>query len=214
MYTESLSERRGLELLTPADKQIYSVGISTAGLAEVRMAQESAERHIIATTIDAIGLNGVEQLIESHDLKKQIEAKLEDVRKPLSYGDETFDFIYARLVLHYLSKQQLEAALRELYRVLKKGGKLFVVVRSTECIEQDLLPPDPQSGLSTYTLNGKTLKRYFHTPESITRFLKEARFDVLHTKTYEERLCSDFGRTQLSPRPDALIEVFCSKLSQ
>jgi SAM-dependent methyltransferase len=126
----SISEEHGIALLSRKDLAVYSVGISTGGSAEIRMAKGNPSRHIIATTIDREGLDFAVQCIHQHGLDSRIEAKFEDVSQPLPYPNGTFDYIYARLVLHYLARAELEIALRELHRVLKPSGKLFIVVRS------------------------------------------------------------------------------------
>ncbi len=128
---ESISERNGIDFLCPTDKKIYSVGISIGGLAEIKMTQSDRQRHIIATTID---LAGAERIRES-GLSDEIEVKIEDVSQPLPYPNCHFDYIYARLVLHYLAKDALTSALAELYRILRTEGKIFIVVRSVDCLE-------------------------------------------------------------------------------
>ena len=39
----SISERNGIDFLSPTDKKIYSVGISTGGLTEIKMAQSDRQ---------------------------------------------------------------------------------------------------------------------------------------------------------------------------
>ncbi len=137
-----------------------------------------------------------------------------DVQWLKLFNDDSFDFIYARLVLHYLPKTELVQALSELHRVLKDGGKLFVVVRSSTCYEAtsknaifDLL-----TGLTTYTSNdGNSYSRFFHTENAIQEYLNASGFTIQYVKSYEEQLCIDFQRTQLSNYIDSLIEVLSFK---
>src|SRR5262245_49451875 len=147
----SVSEDNGIAALDSSDLKVYSVGISTGGAAEMRMAKALPTRHIIATTVDEEGVEYAKKCIKQEGLEEQIMVKLEDVSKPLPYTDGHFDFIYARLVLHYLSKQALDKALTELRRVLKPNGRMFVVVRSTE--SDDAKAPDgtfdPETNLTT-----------------------------------------------------------------
>jgi ubiquinone/menaquinone biosynthesis C-methylase UbiE len=210
----SISESNGLAVLEEADQRIYSVGISTGGTAEMRMALSSKTRRIIATTIDEGGAAFAREEIEKAGLSGQIQVKLEDVAKPLPYADGYFDFVYARLVLHYLPKESLEQALGELHRVLKTRGRLFVAVRSAECFEVKCSSAlyDPDTGMTTYMSNGHSYSRYFHSKDSIQNFLKSFNFSVQHVKMYDEQLCIDFQRTQPSACKDALIEVLASKL--
>lgn len=215
----STSEDHGIELLTTTDKNILSVGISTGGVAEIRMATADPERHIVATTIDAKGLAFAEKYIAEQKLENQIETKLEDVSEPLSYADESFDYIYARLVLHYLPKEKLESTLLELRRILKPGGKLYVVVRSTKCPDATAegAEYDPVTHLTTHTAIDKktggtySYSRYFHTEESIRDYVTNAGFGVEYVKSYDEQLYVDFMRTELSDNTDNVIELLAVK---
>jgi HAD superfamily hydrolase (TIGR01509 family) len=214
----SQSEEHGLAALRNSDLEIYSVGISTGGAAEMRMAQANPERHIIATTIDESGLEDTRAAISRANLQSQIEAKLEDVSKPLPYPPSNFDFIYARLVLHYLPRQTLLEALSELHRVLKPGGRLYVVVRSTASTDAKAKSAvvDPATGLTAYRQHnpaGKlvTNRRFFHTEQSIGDFVREAGFRIKYLKSYDETLYMDYNRTAVSKNRDSLIELTAVK---
>lgn len=210
---ESISERNGINFLSPTDKKVYSVGISTGGLAEIKMARSDRKRHIIATTVDLAGAEYAKQCIRESGLSDQIEVKIEDVSQPLPYPDCHFDYLYARLVLHYLDKDALTSALTELYRILQTEGKLFIVVRSVDCVEASDKAArfDALTGLTTYSSGGKSYSRYFHSKESIKNSLSLAGFAIEHMDAYQEQLCVDFHRTQLSSQIDSLIEVLATK---
>lgn len=209
----STSENNGIALLKDSDLRIYSVGISTAGSAEIRMALLNPKRQIIATTIDQVGALAAQNKIDAAGLSAQIEIRLEDIRSPLPYPEGHFDFIYARLVLHYLSKVDLTKALHELHRILKVGGKLFVVVRSHECLDAKSSNAtfDPESGMTHYRSGGNSYSRYFHSEESIQNHLLSSNFSICTLKSYEEQLCTDFERKQPSSQVDLLIETLVTK---
>lgn len=215
----SISEDHGIAALTDKDLNVLSVGISTGGVAEIRMAEANPQRHITATTIDEKGVDFAKKYIAEKHLENQIEAKLEDVSEPLPYIDGAFDFIYARLVLHYLPKAKLASTLAELHRVLKEGGKLYIVVRSTDC--PDAKRPDihfdPETNLTSCSfIDEKTgrnvsYSRFFHSVESISQYVTEAGFGIEYTKAYDEQLYIDFMRTELSPLADNVIELLAAK---
>lgn len=209
----SISENNGIRFLDGSCRKIYSVGISTGGVAEMRMAREDTKRHITATTIDLKGVAYAKQRIHEQGLAEQIDVKVEDVAKPLPYKQGAFDYVYARLVLHYLEKEALLRALKELYRILRVGGRIFVVVRSTKCPEaQDKQAMyDATSCMTTYTSGGHAYSRYFHTERSIQEALILAGFSIEHTSAYDEQLCVDFERTQKARHIDHLIEVLAIK---
>ena len=200
------------------DLDVYSVGISTRGVAEVRMAQANPKSHIIATSIDPSGLQVAEQYIKARNFESRITLKLEDVSGHLSYHDDTFDFIYARLILHYLSKSDLINTLGELYRVTRSGGRIFAVVRSVE--SHDAKRPnattDAKTMLTTYTFTNpvtgtEQASRYFHTEDSIKSYLQQAGFTPNYVKTITEQIYLDFARTQPASQPDRVIEVLATK---
>lgn len=215
----SASEENGLSKLRSSDKVIFSPGISTAGFAEIRMAEVDPERKIIATTIDQKGLDFAKEVIKQTGFEHQIETKIEDLSGEWKYSNEYFDFIYARLVLHYLSFQDLNKVLKKFYNSLKPTGKLFVVVRSIKNVNQD----DPNvkfdsttkfTTVTYYSQDGTiegSSKRYFHTAESITSHLEDCGFIVEEIKEYQERLYKDFMRMEISPVEDYIIELLCSK---
>jgi ubiquinone/menaquinone biosynthesis C-methylase UbiE len=216
--TFSISEEHGLAAIPENSKLIYSVGVSTAGAAELRMADGHPERHIIATTIDEAGVQHVTERVQASGNSGQLEIKLEDVGKPLPYPENHFDYIYARLVLHYLPKQDLPAAVAELKRVLKPGGKLFVVVRSDKTPDavRDTSTFDPATGLTDY-IDPYThkvpvhKKRMFHSQGGISQFLSDAGFAIERATSYEERLFGDFNRTIQAEHFDNLVEVLAVK---
>lgn len=45
----------------------------------------------------------------------------------LSYADASFDRVFATLLLHHLTRQDKQQAIREAFRVLKPGGELHVL---------------------------------------------------------------------------------------
>lgn len=122
--------------------------------------------------------------------------------------------------MHYLSNQQLEFALTEIYRILKENGKLFVVVRSQNAWEAKLdgTTYDPETGFTkhpdirTYkTENVKYCYRRLHTEESIKEFLEKAGFSVEYAKVYDEYLSPDFNRAKMNDKASELIEVLAIK---
>lgn len=213
----SVSENHGIDLLTEHDLHVYSVGISTGGIAEIRMA-EGTQRHIVATTIDKNGLEYARERIYEEGFSEQIELKYEDISDPLPYDDNYFDYAYARLVLHYLPKDELDHALSGLYRVLRPGGRLFAVVRSDAC-EHAHMPDsafDPITRLTEYTETNqdgstKRLKRQFMSQEALSAYVISAGFEVEYVTSFDEHLFKDFMRTVPDTRTDNLVELLAKK---
>ena len=219
-FKPSKSEENGINLITANDLNILSIGISTAGSAEIKMAEKNRNSHIIATTIDKEGLNYTKNIIEQYGLSERIETKLEDISEKMPYNDEFFDFVYARLVLHYLDNENLTNALKEIKRVMKKHGRLYIVVRSRDEWEAKLegASYDENTGITKYpkydtlgTDNVEYLYRRLHTVDSLSSFLVAEGFDIKYIKEYKEQSYKDYKRTEKVKYPNSLIECLCEK---
>ena len=220
IFKPSTSEEHGINLITEKDLNILSIGISTAGSAEIKMAEKNRNSHIIATTIDKEGLNYTKNIIEQYGLSDRIETKLEDISEKMPYNDEFFDFVYARLVLHYLDNENLTNALKEIKRVMKKHGRLYIVVRSRDEWEAKLegASYDENTGINKYpkydtlgTDNVEYLYRRLHTVDSLSSFLVAEGFDIKYIKEYKEQSYKDYKRTEKVKYPNSLIECLCEK---
>lgn len=219
-FKPSKSEENGINLITANDLNILSIGISTAGSAEIKMAEKNRNSHIIATTIDKEGLNYTKNIIEQYGLSDRIETKLEDISEKMPYNDEFFDFVYARLVLHYLDNENLTNALKEIKRVMKKHGRLYIVVRSRDEWKAKLegASYDENTGITKYpkydtlgTDNVEYLYRRLHTVDSLSSFLVAEGFDIKYIKEYKEQSYKDYKRTEKVKYPNSLIECLCEK---
>ncbi|MGH7240743.1 MAG: class I SAM-dependent methyltransferase [Candidatus Saccharimonadales bacterium] len=220
-FAFSPTEEAGIAAMPQNAEHVLSVGISTGGVAEMRMVEQNPRLGLIATTVDEAGLSQAKEMIAAAGLSSKIDARLEDVSQPLPYPAEYFDYIYARLVLHYLSKQALDSTLTELKRVLKPSRQLFVVVRSVDCPDahSEGATYDEATGFTTYqhpvSLQGeqdnRSTKRYFHTEESIRDHMVGAGFKVEYVKSLNEQLFADFMRKTISPHTDRLVELLVTK---
>lgn len=220
IFKPSTSEEHGINLITEKDLNILSIGISTVGSAEIKMTEKNRNSHIIATTIDKEGLNYTKNIIEQYGLSDRIETKLEDISEKMPYNDEFFDFVYARLVLHYLDNENLTNALKEIKRVMKKHGRLYIVVRSRDEWEAKLegASYDENTGITKYpkydtlgTDNVEYLYRRLHTVDSLSSFLVAEGFDIKYIKEYKEQSYKDYKRTEKVKYPNSLIECLCEK---
>lgn len=219
-FKPSKSEKRGLKLLNPDMENILSIGISTGGSAELNMAKVCPKAKIVATTIDEKGLNFSIEKLSTFPEFERIEAKIEDVSKPMPYADNTFDYVYARLVLHYLDKQQLNDALNEIFRVLKPNGILFVVARNNKEWEiqkpEFIISYDEETNITTYYEQWKkevVRKRQFLSDKQLQYVLIEHNFKIKTVKSYRERLFTDYERKKKfqSKKPNYLTEVVAVK---
>ena len=209
----SISELDGLNLIRNDMKNILSVGISTNGNAEIEMTNRS-NAIITATTIDQRGIEKTREIVKEKDLEERIILKIEDVREKEIYEDNYFDLIYARLVLHYLTNKELSEVLKELKRILKKNGILYIVVRSNKCdeIKKGFISYDEETGMTEHkTFTGNVDRRRFHSYESISKAIEESGLNIKEIKDYDEVLYADYERTIPVDVRNNLIEIVCFK---
>ncbi len=67
------------------------------------------------------------------------EVKPLDLRRPLSFEDESVDVCYASHVLEHLRRNEAKAFVSECFRVIRKGGVLRLVVPDLESIVREYL---------------------------------------------------------------------------
>jgi len=214
----SLTEEMGLGLLTDGDLNIVSIGVSTLGHSEVRMLQAQPERTVVATTLDEAGAQHTEELFKQFELSDRATVLVEDVAKQVSADPESVDFVYARLVLHYLPDQKLTAALQNIFDVMKPGAGLYIVVRSYDW-ESEVAGAvfNPATGLTTiphYDRDFKvvhTSQKRLHTVGSLTHFVREAGFEVQFIESLEERIYGGYKRERRNAAPSKLIHTYVKK---
>lgn len=183
------------------------------------MVQGFPQRIVTATTIDKKGLDKAKEFIEKEGYASQINAIIQDIKDPLPYNDCYFDFVYARLVLHYLTNDELDKTLLEIKRVLKPGKKLFIVVRSDQTL--DATRPSVRYNEKTGITHGEFIDdstgnlylydRYFHSIESLSQHVKKAGFKIAHAITYDEQLFKDFMRKEQADHTDNVVELLAIK---
>ena len=146
-----------------------------------------------------------------HGAKKTIKEETRDeINAIISY-----DVLYSRLCLHYLSNEELKIALNDFYRILKPNGTFFIVVKSANdrMAKSSNSVIDEKTGLtvvSDYNLY-KAPSRRFHTIESLREAVENAGFVVENVIELEERLCKDWNRLVLSDGDATIIQMIVKK---
>ncbi len=99
-------------------------------------------------------------------LPRTVHRVVADLREPLPFAGESFDFVYSHLVVSCsFSVAELQALFREVYRVLVPGGALWLLARSTDdptCRRLGSRGPGyyPLAGAGLHFFSKKYLRRF------------------------------------------------------
>jgi SAM-dependent methyltransferase len=106
-----LPTARGTALDVGAGRGIASYALSREGFSVTALEPDPSA---------IVGAEAIRTLARESDLEIDV---TQEFSEKLSYGDNQFDVVFARAVLHHTT--DLLAACREFYRVLKTGGRLI-----------------------------------------------------------------------------------------
>src|SRR3989338_6846122 len=197
---------------------ILSIGVSDAGVTEIRMAQASG-RHVKAISVDQEGIQISCRFARLARVDSCVEFFMHDVRSGFSsIGDGTIGFVYARQSLHYLEKQELGTVLTEIHRLLETEGLFFMVVKSVDdrWAQHPSATYDPSTAMTTWIYpregnTGLTMRRQFFTPETLRSYADGAGFHVVNIESHEEVLYWDYAHTRNDEHSSSLLSMCCVK---
>ncbi|TKX28065.1 class I SAM-dependent methyltransferase [Campylobacter estrildidarum] len=138
-----------------------------------------AENDFLAYGVDysANGIKATQEILDFHKLKAELKvASVDDI----PYENEKFDGVLCYGVLLYNSKEVIEKAVKEIYRVLKKDAIAYVVVRSIKdyrylnnekISKYEVLIKENNDSRSAFEENG--MKMYFFDKDEVKRVFSD-----------------------------------------
>lgn len=211
IFKYSPTEQHAIDFLNGLSfDTIKSIGISTGGYFEGYWAERG--KKVIATTLDRKGMEYTKNFLKELE---NLTFKIEDVTQNMPEENCTYDVVYSRLCLHYISDIELKKALTECYRVLKKEGHIIVIVKSLNdwTAKTEGAYYEPETGY-TYTPSIKRyskISRRLHSIQSITEALSTVGFKVQYCNEFTETIYEDYERTVIEVPDATLIEVYGTK---
>ncbi len=117
-----------IEQIRP-NSNILSIGAGPAGFDEMSFAK--AGHKVVATDFVEDSVNELKERIKKEGVVN-LEAKVQDITKHFNFPDESFDVVYSHLSLNFMTDAEFTDALKEIFRVLKPGGSIYLLAMSVK----------------------------------------------------------------------------------
>jgi len=139
--------------------------------------------------LDVIGIDLSKKMID--EAKKRVKKgkfKVMDFTK-MSFKDETFDGVWSMAAFFHIPHENMTEVLKEMNRVLKKNGVIYVAVKEGEG-EKEVVTPKYKDQPRVFVL---------YKQIEMEEFLKETGFSIINSTTSQEEL------------GDRWVEIFARK---
>lgn len=129
----------------------------------------------------------------------------------LPFLDETFDIVYSRLALHYFDEKDTSFILSEVYRVLKKSGKVYFTVKSPEDKNEMefLKKTSKEISENVFTEEGEMKSRY--TKDQWKKIVESTKFNKIDIHDYIEDLAGRVDSIKSGNKSFILTEIILEK---
>jgi len=149
-----------------------------SGATVLALLDSSADRKIYAVDRDPFALSLLRSVLAYRHADPEAAIVQAADAHAVGAADQSIDFIVCRAALQYL---QVPAALKEMHRVLRHGGKVFVVVHGPGYMPDYLFVRRRLFAMSgTMNVSGGAKGAKFLTFGSLRTMLAEAGFDSIH----------------------------------
>jgi cyclopropane fatty-acyl-phospholipid synthase-like methyltransferase len=153
------------------ESKILSLGCG-AGLDEIFFAKKG--HFVVATNFLESAINELNERIKKEKITN-LKAKVQDIAEPFVFWDEFFDAVYSHLSLNFITDAHLVKAIKEIRRVLKPNGAIYIIALSVS---------DKDYSDKTFG-KGKEIEK--------DTFLRNGKFFHYFSREYLEKRFSEFG---------------------
>ncbi|MDO8589989.1 MAG: class I SAM-dependent methyltransferase [bacterium] len=148
---------------------------------------------------------------------EQLSLKLETHRVTLGKDaipleDESIDVVYSRLALHYFDWQTTVNIFKEIYRIMKNGGRAYITVKSPDDYEEMsfLRQTAVEKDKGIFMDKGDIKSRF--TIEQLEAILREAEIRSFEVKSYSENFGTRVDKVKSGNTQTILNEIQISKV--
>ena len=137
------------------------------------------------------------------------------VHHQLKYGlpflDETVDYVYSSHLLEHLFRDDAEELLKDVYRVLKRGGRVRICVPDLEHAFELYQAGDKGKALSYFfkasSCGGLARHRYMYDFDALKKLLESVGFVDVERCSYQQGNIPDIGKLDTRPEETLFVEA-------
>lgn len=159
-----------------------------------------------------LALNRAEEKVKSKGLENKFSTEIIDASKDnIPTQDNFFDVVYSRLSIHYFYQERTVEILKDIFRVLRKGGIAYIVVKSPKDKKELgwLKSQSKEIGDGIYNKNGLIQTRY--TEKQYKQILKKTGIKDYKIGDYIENFTSQKTYVKSGAEKLLYIEVIIKK---
>jgi len=163
-----------------------------------------------ARVLRGLGLMSRERY-EEHRRGTFSKVRYMNAARPFPYPTGTFDNVFTCHMLEHLYRSQAERCLQEIFRVLKPGGLLRVVVPDLDMLVRAYDQRDPSPLLEaiyvSYQPRDKNRHHWMYTAESLSALLTSVGFHDVERVAYQQGRCPDIDVLDSRPHESLFMEA-------
>jgi len=158
-------------------------------------------RHLVSLARSGFSVFGLDNSLEGTRIAKNwlkheglsAEFHVQEMADPLPFPDSFFDAVISIQVIHHARPMTIEKIVKEVARVLKKGGFVFITVPKEKSQAKKFVEIEPCTFIP---LDGpeKGLPHYYFTPENFDEFFVGFSFTDIHVDSTGHYCVSGFKR--------------------
>lgn len=134
-----------------------------------------------------------------------------NVEYGLPFPEESVDYVYSSHLLEHLFKEDAKKLLKEVYRVLKKGGIVRICVPDLEYVISLYKKGDKERALNFFFTNSRSgyfhQHRYMYDFDLLRQLLEEAGFTQIQRCLYRQGKTPDIEVLDKSPEDTLYVEA-------
>jgi len=164
---------------------------------------ENIDCKVIATDFSQVVVESMGNIAKQRNLefKGELKVKNQDITKKFDFSDNSFDVVYThQSLMYFIDDEEIISIIREIHRVLKLGGKVFISVRSIN----DWKYAENPMAINNVAIGEDGISRRFFDRQSLRKLFERLNFGDM---TIEENIIDRYKKES----PATVLYLFATK---